>query len=369
MAQRVFLHVGLPKTGTTYVQTVLWRNRAALAEQGLLYPGPRRREHMWASMVVREHPGLPRRNPRAQGAWARLLEQVAAAPDDVLISHEFFGAASAEQAKRALSDLGDVEVHLLVTARDLVSVVTSYWQEYIKHGFDAPLDTFPPHEDRGDEWTWAAVDLLGVLERWGSSLPPERIHLLVLPEPSAPRETLVTRFAGLMGVDATGFDFEGANPNSSLGVVEVELLRRIVPRLDGFTSALDRGVWIRSYLSHDVLVPHGGESFLPSAARLAELTDRANSTVETIRGAGYDVVGDLDRLRVGPLGEVRHPDDVRAPELLAAALDTIATMMGDLREIRRENTAMRQELKAPPPPPPTRWERVLRRLRLTSAAR
>ena len=53
MAQRVFLHVGLPKTGTTYVQTVLWRNRAALAEQGLVYPGPRRREHMWASMVVR----------------------------------------------------------------------------------------------------------------------------------------------------------------------------------------------------------------------------------------------------------------------------------------------------------------------------
>lgn len=369
MAQRVFLHVGLPKTGTTYVQTVLWRNRAALAEQGLVYPGPRRREHMWASMVVREHPGLQRRNPRAVGAWARLLEQVEEAPEAALISHEFFGAASAEQAKRALSDLGDVEVHLVVTARDLVSVVTSYWQEYVKHGFDAPLDDFPPQEDRGDEWTWAAVDLLGVLERWGSSLPPERVHLLVLPEPEAPRETLVSRFATVMGADATGFDFEGANPNSSLGVVEVELLRRIVPRLDGFTSALDRGVWIRSYLSHEVLVPHGGESFLPSPARLAELSARADVTVETVRRAGYDVVGDLERLRTGPLREARHPDDVRPPELLDAALDTIATMMGDLREIRRENTAMRQELTPPPPPPPSVWERVLRRLRSSSAAR
>ena len=172
MAQRVYLHVGLPKTGTTYVQTVLWHNREALAEQGLVYPGVRRREHLWASMVVREHPGLERRNPRAKGAWARLLEQVQAAPDAALISHEFFGAASAEQAKRALTDLGDVEVHLIVTARDLVTVVTSYWQEYIKHGFDSPLDAFPPSEDRGDEWTWAALDLLGVLERWGASLPP-----------------------------------------------------------------------------------------------------------------------------------------------------------------------------------------------------
>jgi hypothetical protein len=369
MAQRVYLHVGLPKTGTTYVQTVLWRNREALAEQGLVYPGVRRREHMWASMVVREHPGLERRNPRAKGAWGRLLAQVQDAPDGALISHEFFGAASAEQAKRALTDLGDVEVHLIVTARDLVTVVTSYWQEYIKHGFDTPLDSFPPSEDRGDEWTWAAVDLLGVLERWGASLPPERVHLLVLPDRDAPRETLVTQFAGLMGVDATVLDVEGANPNHSLGVVEVELLRRIVHRLDGFTSALDRGVWIRSYLAHDVLVPHGRESFLPSPTRLAELAERANTTVEAVRGAGYDVVGDLDRLQVGPLRDLRHPEDIRAGELLSAALDTIATMMGDLREIRRENTAMRQALAAPPPPPPTRWERLRRRLRPSSSAR
>ena len=369
MAQRVYLHVGLPKTGTTYVQTVLWRNREALAEQGLVYPGVRRREHLWASMVVREHPGLERRNPRAEGAWDRLLEQVREAPDGVLISHEFFGAASAEQARRALRDLGDVEVHLIVTARDLVSVVTSYWQEYVKHGFDRPLDDFPPSEDRGDEWTWAAVDLLGVLERWGSALPPERVHLLVLPEQGAPRETLVTQFAALLGVDASVLDLEGANPNSSLGVVEVELLRRLVRRLDGFTSALDRGVWIRGYLSHDVLVPHGSESFQPSPDRLAELVARADATVDAVRNAHYDVVGDLERLRVGRRDELRHPSDVRAPELLSTALDTIATMLGDLREIRRENTALKRAMVPPPPPPPTRWERLRRRLRPSSSAR
>jgi hypothetical protein len=54
---------------------------------------------------------------------------------------------------------------------------------------------------------------------------------------------------------------------------------------------------------------------------------------------------------------------------LSASLDTIATMLVDLREIRRENTAMRHALTAPPPPPPTRWERLRRRLRLPSSAR
>jgi len=355
MATRVYLHVGLPKTGTTYIQTVLWENRPALAEQGIVYPGVRRREHMWSTMVIRERPGLERRNPRAAGAWERLLEQVAQAPDGALISHEFFGAASAEQAKRALADLGDVEVHVIVTARDVLSVLTSYWQEYVKHGFDCTLDDFPVSEEPGDEWGWAAVDLVGVLDRWGASLPPEQVHLVVLPEPAAPPETLLLRFADVLGVDASGFDLELAKPNSSLGVVEAELLRRISPRLDEFGSALDRGVWIRSYLAHDVLVPRGGDAFLPSASRVAALSQRAEATVETVRTRGYDVRGDLDRLHVGPVPELRHPEDVSQAELLDAALDSIATMMGHLREIRRENTALRREAAAPPP---SRWDRL-----------
>lgn len=359
MATRVYLHVGLPKTGTTFIQSVLWENRAALAEQGIVYPGVKRREHMWSTLVIRERPGLERRHPRAAGAWARLLTQVEAAPDGALISHEFFGSASAEQAKRALADLGDVEVHVIVTARDLLSVLTSYWQEYVKHGFDSTLDGFPATDELGDEWGWAAVDLRGVLERWSASLPPERVHVVVLPEPGAPPETLVLRFAEVMGVDATGFDFEAAKPNSSLGVVEAELLRRISPRLDRFTSALDRGVWIRGYLAHDVLVPRGGDAFLPSEARVAELVTRADAAVDAVRAAGYDVVGDLDRLRVGRPPEERHPEDVTQPELLDAALDAIATILGDLREIRRDNTRMQRELAVPP----TRWDRLGERLR------
>ena len=38
MAKRVFLHIGTPKTGTTHLQTVLWANRAKLAELGVLLP-------------------------------------------------------------------------------------------------------------------------------------------------------------------------------------------------------------------------------------------------------------------------------------------------------------------------------------------
>ncbi len=55
MANRVFLHVGTPKTGTTYLQTVMWANRDKLAEQGLLLPLRRVRDF---STATRERPVL-----------------------------------------------------------------------------------------------------------------------------------------------------------------------------------------------------------------------------------------------------------------------------------------------------------------------
>jgi len=39
VAERVFLHVGAPKSGTTFLQTVMWENREGLAERGVLIPG------------------------------------------------------------------------------------------------------------------------------------------------------------------------------------------------------------------------------------------------------------------------------------------------------------------------------------------
>ncbi len=348
MARRVFVHPGLPKTGTTYLQSLLWANRAALAEQDVLYPGRAPRQHMWASMVVREHPGVANRQPAVASSWSGLLEQLAEWPGTGLVSHEFFGAATAAQAAAALEALGDAEVHLVVTARDVLTVATSYWQEYVKHGFaGADLDEFPAPTQPWDEWGWPAIDLEGVLRRWAPGLPPERVHVLVVPGSEAPREALLHEFAAVLGVDVTGFTSTRARENGSLGVVEVELLRRIGRELDGFTAAIDRGVWIRSYLSQGKLVPRRGERFLPSAERVAQLREIAERAVAHVRDAGFTVHGDLDRLLVpAELPELRHPGSVTEGELLDAAVGTIAELMTDVRRFRRENTELRKQAAA-----------------------
>ena len=54
MVERVFVHVGLPKTATSYLQTILWSQRDALRERGVVVPGSERRDHLWASRTVRQ---------------------------------------------------------------------------------------------------------------------------------------------------------------------------------------------------------------------------------------------------------------------------------------------------------------------------
>ena len=45
MARKVILHVGVPKTGTSFVQDRLFHNPEALARQGIRYPASRHDEH------------------------------------------------------------------------------------------------------------------------------------------------------------------------------------------------------------------------------------------------------------------------------------------------------------------------------------
>jgi hypothetical protein len=361
VAHRVFFHVGLPKTGTTYLQTLMWDNRDELRRQGVLLPGESGRQHLWATGVVREDPNLDRRGPEAKHAWDRLVEEINAWDGTAVVSHEFFASASAEQACRAAAALDGAEVHVVVTARETLSLVTARWQEFVKNGSTVPVDGYPV-DDAGsgkDDWDWATLDLADVLRRWSTGLPHERVHVLTIPRPDEPRDTLWTRFASLVGIEPGSIDSSRSSQNESLGVVEVELLRRVNADLQGFGSATDRGNWIRGYLAQGKLVPRGGERFWPSPARVAELCERGNRIADEVAAAGYDVIGDADDLR--PPAEVparRHPDDVTEAELLAAATSVIAEMMTDVRRLTREK-------RAPAPVPVQRsvWRRAVDRVR------
>ncbi|MFA6575721.1 MAG: hypothetical protein WCS84_09900 [Nocardioides sp.] len=54
--RRVLLHVGTPKTGTSYLQDVLFRNRRTLHSAGILYPADRFDAHFLAALDLMRLP-------------------------------------------------------------------------------------------------------------------------------------------------------------------------------------------------------------------------------------------------------------------------------------------------------------------------
>ena len=337
MVDRVFVHIGLPKTATSYLQTIIWSRRDQLRERGVVVPGQERRDHLWASRTVREDPAQGRAPQRHRTAWRRIVEELAASDGTGLISHEFFAAASAEQAAAMVAELPTDDVHVVVTAREPLGLFTASWQESLKNGATTPMPEYARKVSPKPTaiWNWRTLDLRLVLERWSQAVPPERVHVLAL-DPSAPREDVWHKLADVVGFGAEGIDLSGSFPNSSMGVAEAETLRRINGSLEGFGSAFDRGVYIRTFLADERLVPRRGERFWPEPDQVEECRRRGEEAVAHLRSAAYDVVGDLDHLRVpAELEERRSTGSVTDTEVAAVAVDLAATMLGDVRELRR----------------------------------
>ncbi|MBZ5737303.1 hypothetical protein [Nocardioides mangrovi] len=336
MTERVFVHIGLPKTATTYLQTIIWSNRDALRERGLVVPGEERRDHLWASRTVREQRSHTRAPEQHRTAWDRIRAELDRSAGTGLISHEFFAAAATEQAVAMVAALAPAEVHLVVTAREPLGLFTASWQESLKNGSTTPMADYGRDVSvrPTDIWNWRTLDLRLVLERWAAAVPPERVHVLVL-TPGAPREDVWLRFAGILGVDPDGIDLAGSFPNTSMGVAEAETLRRINGRLEGFTKAFDKGVYLRTFLADERLVPRRGESFWPEPDQVEDCRRRGEAAIEHLRGAPYDVVGELEHLRVpAELEPRRSTTSVTDAEVADVAVDLAATMLGDVRALR-----------------------------------
>lgn len=331
MARRVFWHIGLPKTGTTYLQDVLWSNREQLRHSGLLLPGTGHREHLWAALEVQER-NLRRRDPRARGAWERLCAEIDATDGDVLLTHEFFCGASREQAEQAAARLAPAEIHLVVTARHAAAMLTAGWQEQVKNGGEDDIVEVAARESLS-EFGWRTWDLHGVLERWGELVPPERVHVLPVPGRDEPADQHWHNLRDVLGLEDSFSPPESA-ANRSLGAVQVELLRRINAHLDAFrTRPVDRGYWIRGYLAERHLVQQEGERFGVPPAVLADCRARSERAVALIAERGYRVTGDPGTLLVpDQLPAARSVDTVTDAEMLDAATRLIAEMLGDLRE-------------------------------------
>lgn len=335
--ETVVLHVGAPKTGSTFIQQTLWDNRERLGTAGVRYPLEAPREHFAATMDLRETVWGGERNPEWEGAWERIAGRVRMWPGQTAVfSNELLGAATAEQIARAVESLSPAEVRIVFTARDLARQLPSDWQEQVKHTHSVSFDDFvddlvanglaatPPF----GPMFWGLHDPVHVLRPWAEVLGADRIHVITVPQPGAPRDTLWRRFAEVLAIDPQLCELDSGKGNRSLGAVEAELLRTINERADRIEPRNYRDA-LRGRLIEEVL--HGRPDQVPIAfpqRHLDWVRKRSQELVDGVRDAGYAVVGDLAELAPAapPPGAV-DPATIDGPALLDAALDALAGLV------------------------------------------
>src|SRR4051794_23293209 len=106
-ADAVLVHIGMHKTGTTAIQTLLAARRAELKAYGIAYPGPRGDHHSQARALTQlpVGPGGVDKAPPPE-AWVELAAAVTEDRARVVLSSEFFSGAREDKPARLVHDLG-----------------------------------------------------------------------------------------------------------------------------------------------------------------------------------------------------------------------------------------------------------------------
>jgi hypothetical protein len=336
MTRKVLLHVGTPKTGTSYLQDVLFRNRGTLERAGILYPADRFDAHFLAALDLMQLPwgGL---ESEAHDAWDRMATAVRAWPHTAIISHEILATASRTQIARALASLGhpDTEVHLVLSVRDLVRQIPAEWQENVKHRSAFSYHDFlatiqdPARPGRVAPWFWGVQEIPDILNRWAADLPPERVHLVTVPAPGGPPDLLWERFCEAFGIGDLDLDREGERTNPGLGVPEIALMRRINLKVNSAVPPTRYRPLVRELLAHRTLSRRTGSPRLTLPPDVHPWAQQlAGAWIDEIKARGYHVVGDLGDL-LGPPATVPYadPDHPVESEVADAALDAIRALL------------------------------------------
>jgi hypothetical protein len=334
---KVFLHIGEPKTGTTFLQQVMWGNRAALAAQGVALPGHHPQDHYRASQDLRGLETLPSDPAGAwAGEWEILAGQAKRAPAAAVISHELFSAADAGQAERALRSLQPAEVHVILTVRDMATLLPAEWQESVKHrsirGWEDWLGDVIDRESRDPGrrrwWFWCVHDTLAILDTWSRRVPPERVHVIITPPRGSASGLLWERFASVLGIDPARADLSLARANTSLDVAEIEFLRRLNQELPPDVPDWFYMWRVKEGIAHRAAPRSGGGRLVLPADRDAWAKEQAEALIAGLGDAGYDLVGDLGELRPRPAIEPGvDPADQPAGQVLDAAVQAVAAMV------------------------------------------
>jgi hypothetical protein len=349
MARRLFMHVGTPKSGTTYLQDTLWSHKSGLSSEGILVPlkGP-----LWHWAAAIEMGDRELDLGTRTGALQQLIAAINKWEGDVIVSSEFFLHATREKVAEFFSQLNCDEIHVIITARKLLLQVPSAWQQGVKNGNPVSYEEFlaSAMEDREKKPFWRSHNTERIARRWSPNLPPRNVHIVVAPGRGAAPDELWRRFCSVTNIDSQKFPGLSVSRNPTLGVASTELIRKILSKStmgSSSNSQLRRDGVVRN-LAMGSLVQFPDEPIGCPIDFQPWFVEQSQLIMAAIERNGYHIVGDLSEMRSSILDVPDHnqPEDWR---VLHAALVGALGLMRERDAFRiamvTESQAGRRELR------------------------
>ena len=311
----VYLHVGAMKTGTTYLQQLMYANRDRLRDAGILLPGA-----TWSRQVrgVQDVMRMGRSDPfirrHSRGAWQELLGEVFDAPElTSVISVEFLSFAGRHSMRRVTDSLAGADVRVVFTVRDMARTLPSHWQTLVHNGakfsWRRYLERMPEPVAHPLLLPWSAdnpasefqrtLNVPRMLDRWQAAVPEGPMHVVTVPSGPAEPGELWRRFASVVGVDPTAAAEPPSDTNPSLGYASTELLRQVNKRI-GRLPQSEYNWTVKETLALNVLVTRAKKEgrARPSRAAYERALAWNQLTRDTVESTSVTVTGDLDDLPV-----------------------------------------------------------------------
>lgn len=365
MAERLIVHIGPRKTGTTYLQRVLQQLSPELAKQGVLYPIDFRDKDDYnhvgavADLTHNEESKDSNRWAGKDGSsWRDLARVIDAWDGTAIISAEMIGGLRPPAARRMLDGLSAGSIDVVITMRDLARILPSSWQQHVRNTHTQSYRRYLERRarERGDlpptrmqsEWDserhqtfWRSYAYGVLVRRWQSLVGAEHVTVVTLPPKGAPSHLLWDRFRAALAVEA----LPETAPKLPAFIANVGSTRAEAAFLHALNVEAKRRGWNRKtanelqqrLLSTGFLErpDRGGPLLLPRSF-LGRVRTWADADIADMATTGVTVYGDTDDLRV--LDSSASSGRVTTEHIAAAgAFATANAMEYEAELIKRRN--------------------------------
>src|SRR3954447_12493355 len=328
MAQLVVFHIGLMKSGTTFIQGRLNANRERLARQQVLFPGPTWKRQVRAVSDLIES---PKRKP---GSWSSLVEEIGEYDGTAVVSMEYLAPIGARQISVLRDSFSGSEVRVAVTVRDLGRSVPAMWQEAIKNRRTWEWQGYVESIEKGGEpgrrfWRQQHADK--IVRRWGSTVGADQVYVVTVPPPGATSGLLWDRFCEVGGIRPDSW-VDGPRANESLGAASTLVMRR----LNFATEDLPLAAYkkrVKALAKHVMSGHRAAEDPIGFTVPPWLHQESAKVTAQIAR-SGAHVVGDLAELSPTDVVGV-DPSSLGEDALLEASLAALSGVLKQVRQVRR----------------------------------